>query len=153
MKNSFDPHTLDAILNPESQVHEIRQAIQEDSELLNAKKEVDINKVYTELAGLVGAEKEILNLAKYAVESDPTTEGLLSGISSLTNSIKDTLGMFLKLHNQNIKHQQQLELERYKHECRKELVNMRAVNVPPSRGEDSDLVPFSQEEIVKYLNK
>lgn len=146
--NSFDPSALDEVLDDAEEVHEIAERIEEDKAMIESNQAVDVNRVYGELEGLINIGNDILKNAQYAVEMDPTAEGVLGGAASMLNAVKDTVKEFTKVHLQNLKFQQQMELEKLKQQGREKLVEMR-------HGEDDEenthLVPFNQEEIIKGI--
>jgi len=146
--NSFDPHTMDAILgDAEDQVFEVSEKLEEDKTLIESNQNVDVKRVYNELEGLISLGNGILKNAKYAVEMDPTAEGVLGGAASMINAVKDTVKEFSKIHLQNLKFEQQVQLENLKQAGREKLVALKNTeeDVP------ENLIPFSQEDIIKEI--
>lgn len=147
--NSFDPNMMDVLINDADQVHEVAVKIKEDKKLISKNESVDVERVYGELSTLISTGNEIIKNAKYAVDMDPTAEGVLAGTASMMNSVKDTIKEFTKIHLQNIKFEQQMQLEKVKQEGREKLVELRKIDADV---EDlTHLVPFNQEDIIRDI--
>lgn len=149
--NEFDPSLMDAILDSsEEQIFEIQNKIEEDKELMASKTEVDSKRVYGELENLIGLGKEILKNAKYAIEIDPTAEGALTGVASVINAVKDIVKEFTKVHLQNLKFEQQIQIEKLKQKGREKLAKMRKTE---DTSDIEELVPYNQEENIRIIKR
>ena len=152
--NLFHADSLNMILDEADDVHQVEEIavkLKEDESLIKQNSEVDVTRVYKELSGLIEVGNDVLKSAKYAIDMDPTAEGVLGGAASVINSIKDTVKEFTKIHMQNLKFEQQKELEFIKQQGREKLVLLRQ----PDDEESDDLatVPYNQEEIINQLNE
>jgi hypothetical protein len=146
---AFDVHSMDAILqDADEQVYEVAENIEQDANLIAKDEKIDVSRVYNELEGLISVGNQILKNAKYAVEMDPTAEGVLAGTSSMMNAIKDTVKEFTKIHLQNLKFEQQVQLEKLKQQGREKLVELRKTE---PEEDYEDLVPYNQENIIKEI--
>jgi hypothetical protein len=149
MPTSFDTHMMDAILDDaEDQVQEIAKNINEDKALIAVNENIEVKRVYNELENLISLGNGILKNAKYAVEMDPTAEGVLAGTASMMNAVKDTVKEFTKIHLQNLKFEQQVQLEKLKQNGREKIVELRKTD---NEEEYENLVPFNQEDIIKEI--
>ena len=166
---NFDPHDLDAILGDVSKdVADVNASMQSSSTptsncdkavAIDSSGEViaDAEKIYSEMAKLVESGNKILRAAEYAVEADPSAEGVLAGAASVLNAVKETVGQFTKLHSQHLRHKQQIELENLKQKNRMEIMKSRMSmeSLDPMQGNinqtTASLVPCTQEEIVRLL--
>jgi orotidine-5'-phosphate decarboxylase len=149
MPTSFDTQMMDAILdNAEDQVQEIAKNIEEDKALIAVNENVEVERVYNELENLISLGNGILKNAKYAVEMDPTAEGVLAGTASMMNAVKDTVKEFTKIHLQNLKFEQQVQLEKLKQLGREKIIELRKSD---DDEEFENLVPFNQESIIKEI--
>ena len=155
MSNSFDPNMLDMIIEngdeTTEEVYEIKKQIEEDKNHIEKTGNVNVDKVYSELSELIALGSNVLKSAKYAVDMDPTAEGVLAGTASMMNAVKDTVKEFTKIHLQNIKFQQQVELEKIKQKGREKLIELRNQGKEVD-GEVIDTTPFCVEDIIEELN-
>ncbi|HPM74236.1 MAG TPA: hypothetical protein PLA71_00775 [Saccharofermentans sp.] len=109
--------------------------------------------VYTQMAELAKTGNELLETAKYSLESQPDNAEAIAGVASLLNSVKDTLKEFSKVYLMKVRFDQQKELENLKTENKKKLLEHK-ISVDSESGSNTtkDLIPYSQEQLIKLLN-
>jgi hypothetical protein len=110
--------------------------------------------VYHELSNLINVSYELLDAARYALETNPEGEGVISGISAMIDSIRDLLREFIKIQTMSMRFDQMKELEILKTQCKKELLQMKlnAVADPNSVGKAPiDMYEFNQEKIITSI--
>jgi hypothetical protein len=93
----------------------------------------------------------MLKTAQYALEMDPLAEGGASGAASVLNAVKDVTKEFTKIHFQNLKHMQSIELERIKQENRERLLQIKLEAMKGTMKQAEQLVPYCQEDVVKMI--
>jgi hypothetical protein len=109
--------------------------------------------VYEELNELIRIAKKILKAAEYLVDTSPDGESI-SGTASLINAVRNVIKEFTDLHRDSIKYEKMKELERFKVELKKELMeHKRALDSNKNSAVDVPLVEYSQEELVKTILK
>lgn len=151
-RTDFIPESIDSIFTDADEIHqpkEIMKKIKQSNKMIQQNKDVDVDKVYGELASLISIGNDILKSAKYAVEVDPTAEGILAGTASMLNAIKDTVKEFSKIHMQNLRFNQQIELEKIKQRGKEKLLKMRGTD--EAETDTMELVPFNQEDVIANL--
>lgn len=151
--NLFNPNSLNMILDDAQDVHKVEEIalkLKDDDEMIQQNSKVDVKRVYGELASLIEIGNDVLKSAKYAIDIDPTAEGVLAGASSVIHAVNDTVKEFTKIHIQNLKFEQQKQIEYIKQKGREKLVLLRQ---PTDEEKDIETVPYNQEEIIKQLNE
>lgn len=144
----LDENKLNDLFNLEEKKETINNTVNTDS----------VKAVYDELKKLIENGNSILETVKYVVQSNADPE-LVSSMASLISSITDTLREFTKLHLQNIKHEQQKELELIKIKAKKEMLQLKIDETKKllqnKNGEENNtnLIAYTQEHVINTLNK
>lgn len=151
--NKFDESALDIILSDaDVQVQEVAASVKADGNKLIKNGDMQVDRIYGELEGLIAVGSELLTYGKYSVENE--TEGALMGLGSLLNSVNGTIKEFTKIHSQNLKFQQQQMLEQQKHENKMELLKYKQeLSSATADTDTTDMYAYSQEEVIKALNE
>lgn len=164
---AFDPTRINdlisAINNGQAVSHvsndlpeSVSNTIASNTSLLDNRQPVQIHNaedIYRELSNLINVSYELLHLAQYALQTNPEGEGVITGISSLVNSIRDLLREFIKVQATSIKFEQMKEMERLKTECKKELLAMKinAAGGPVTNGATIPMYEYNQEKIISSI--
>lgn len=129
--------------------------------------EIDVNKVYGELANLIQSGNDILTTAKYMIDASPDNAEQIASVASLLNSLNSMMGEFTKINMEKMKHQQKLELEQIKYQQKLESEQIKhqnkidferakkniSGNGNTSDAKDAtDLIKYCQEEIIRKMD-
>lgn len=107
--------------------------------------------IYKQISELVDTGNRMLKTSLYALEMDPLAEGGASGAASVLSAVKDVTKEFTKIHFQNLKHIQSIELERVKQENREKLLKIKLDAMNGAMKQVEELVPYCQEDVVKMI--
>lgn len=107
--------------------------------------------IYKQISELVDTGNRMLKTSLYALEMDPLAEGGASGAASVLSAVKDVTKEFTKIHFQNLKHMQSIELERIKQENREKLLKIKLEAMNGAMKQVEELVPYCQEDVVKMI--
>jgi hypothetical protein len=109
--------------------------------------------VYKKIGELIDTGNASLQMLR-SIDPDVTNPGTLGATASLLNSIRGCISEFTKIHQQYIRFQQTLQLEKIKLENKKELIKYRrAVNNGQLESEVSptELIETSSTDIMNYI--
>jgi hypothetical protein len=109
--------------------------------------------IYKKIGDLVDTGNASLQMLQ-SIDPDVTNPGTLGATASLLNSIRGCISEFTKIHQQYIRFQQTLQLEKIKLENKKELIKYRrAVNNGQLESEVSptELIETSSTDIMNYI--
>jgi hypothetical protein len=109
--------------------------------------------VYKKIGELIDTGNASLQMLQ-SIDPDVTNPGTLGATASLLNSIRGCISEFTKIHQQYIRFQQTLQLEKIKLENKKELIKYRrAVNNGQLESEVSptELIETSSTDIMNYI--
>ena len=111
----------------------------------------DVDGIYHELKSLIDTSKEILQTAKYLIDTDPKGDAI-NGVASLINAVRGVVGEFTVLYRDNIRYTKQKELEEYKFECKKDIIKYKKdIDNMKDVTETIPLTEFSQERVIKDI--
>jgi len=156
-KEKFETSSLDVILSDADEIQEVAEQQSDISSqtpmLIGTQNQatVDVVRVYNELSNLLSTGNNLLESAKYAVDQDPTQEGILTGAAALLSTIKDVMKEFTKVHLQNIKFEQAKQLQLLKHNDRKDLVELKNTLDKTAQELPKDALAYTQEDIVRQI--
>lgn len=137
-----------------------------ESTMSSSKKKIECDQdIYDRLNELIQSGNELFDSVKMIIQDNPDGE-MLSGASSLINSIKDIMKEFTKLHNMKMKFEQQKELEMIKARLKQDQILLKSqetqkliakkLNMGSGSGtldnSPVDMVSYCQEEVIKALN-
>ena len=109
--------------------------------------------IYNELSELIIISKKLLKNAEYMLETNPDGESL-SGAASLINAVRNVIKEFTNLYRDNIKYEKMKEIEKYKNDLKKELMEHKKNMSENGIGDkDVPMLEYSQEELVKQILK
>lgn len=120
---------------------------------------VDISKAYGELTELIKIGKEILQNAKYVIETNPDDSESIHAASNMMNSLKDTIKEFTKLYTGKLNHLHKKEIEQMKIKAKEKLLEKKyklsqqlLQQKDPTKAIGSEeMVPYCQEKIVEQI--
>lgn len=148
--SEFDPTKLTDIIGDDNIPQTFAPTINSPPLHIKENEQIDICKVYNNMAELVSSGNRILSIAENALNGDPTIEGGIAGAATLLNAVRDTVSEFNKLYLQNLKFEQMKQFEDIKQKNREKLLIMKLKN---NLQENSiDTVSYCQEEVVKQLS-
>jgi len=107
----FDPNRLDEILNDAVPTALPTRMDLNVEQFMTSDGKIDRDKVYAELGKLIASGNW---LVQGFSRVNPDTEGALSGMASVIASLRQLIGEFTKIHNQELKFEQQTQMERIK---------------------------------------
>jgi hypothetical protein len=165
MSKNFNSKSMDELFNLSNdddieieslEVEETNEIILDD-QLNNNSKDGKENKVEEDLSKLLNTANQLLEAAKFSVETTPDDSEAVASAAALINSIGSLIGEFNKSVLINKKHNNSLELEKEKNKYRKELIELKA-KLTPSLGsgntiniQNNNALPFAQESIVEKI--
>jgi len=89
-----------------------------------------------------------------SIDLDVSNPATLGATASLMNSIKGCIAEFTKIHQQYIKFQHAVELEKMKHEMKKDLIRYRK-DVAEGKNVDgtkqNDLIEFGSTDLLDFI--
>lgn len=109
--------------------------------------------VYKKIGELIDTGNASLQMLQ-SIDPDVTNPGTLGATASLLNSIRGCISEFTKIHQQYIRFQQTLQLERIKLENKKEIIKYRkAINNGQLETDVSptELIETSSSDIMNYI--
>jgi hypothetical protein len=111
-----------------------------------------VENVYQEFTDLIKTGKTVLASAAEAVRYNPDGENL-AGLSSLINTVKDTLKEFSKVHLLQVKYNQQIAIEELKAKKKLEFLKAKSLLEKENNKDDTptNLIKFNQEEIIDAI--
>ena len=143
----FDGNIIDGFITAEVGDRMLPTGISNDSTELA----VDVGLVYEELGDLIITSKEILGEARLILVNDTTGESI-AGVARMIDTIRQLVKEFSTVHTQNLKFEQQKEMEQIKHDNRERLLYLRNPELNPSDDDEVDtLIPFSQEDVIRKI--
>lgn len=104
---------------------------------------VSFDYVYKKIGQLIDTGNSTMQLLQ-SIDPDVTNPATLGATASLMNSIKGCIAEFTKIHQQYIKFQNAIELERLRHENKKDIIRFRK-----SVAEGKDLEGIQQTELIE----
>ncbi len=111
-----------------------------------------IEDVHNELNDLIQVSKDMLQQGKYLMDVDPNSE-TIAAAATLVNSVRNVLNEFTTLYRDELKHQRAKEIEDYKTEKKKELMQYRKQLDANGDGDDTKTVEYSQEALIDALSR
>ena len=169
--HTFNEKTLDELINStSSKVTEIKlqldtdqqiytpvlvddSSIQEDEsinlELAHSARDIDFQRVYGELEGMIQTGKDTLDMLN-AIDQDIIDCRTLSASATLINSINNLLDQFTKIHLINLKFQQAKELEIIKHNNKLEIIQARNISDGSNAAGITNMIPCSHDLLNEF---
>lgn len=160
MEERFNASDLDSFINEVTlSKGDVKQLDVEGQPIVVSNNNVDdmtsttynTENIYSQISQLVDTGNRMLKTAQYALEMDPLAEGGASGAAAVLNAVKDVTKEFTKIHFQNLKHMQSIELERIKQENREKLLKIKLEAMNGTMKQAEQLVPYCQEDVVKMI--
>ncbi len=167
MNNSFDPGKINELIGSSQGIIDLIKTknctIEAEKEVIEVETKAarvdfnNLNNLYGHIAKLVETGSEILEAAKYAIDTGDIQGETIAAVSSLLNTLNETLKELLKIHQQKEKLDQQKELEKYKAELKKELLELKYEKQKELMKKDSiesdttNMIQYSQEMVINML--
>lgn len=158
MESKFSASDLDAFINEVTinkndvvQFDNNDMPIVKPEETTKALTDYTPETIYKQISELVDTGNRMLKTSLYALEMDPLAEGGASGAAAVLSAVKDVTKEFTKIHFQNLKHMQSIELERIKQENREKLLRVKIEAMNGTMKQVEEMVPYCQEDVVRMI--
>ena len=114
---------------------------------------ISFDYVYKKIGQLIDSGNATMQLLQ-SIDPDVTNPATLGATASLMNSIKGCIAEFTKIHQQYIKFQHSVELEKMRHEMKKDLIRFRK-NVAEGKDVDgvkpTDLIEVKSTDLLDFM--